>query len=50
MSDIVIRWPRLFNWRGMLTPVCVELSISNGLGWRCLRVFGLRVAVWAVLR
>jgi hypothetical protein len=47
---MTIKWPKFFNWRGMFTPVCVEITVGPELGWRCLRVFGLRIAVWAVLR
>ncbi len=46
----MVEFPSLFNWRGLLTPLAVELELGPVVGWRCLRVFGLRVAVWAALR
>lgn len=45
-----MEFPKLFDWRGLLVPLCVELEVGPVVGWRCFRVFGLRVVVWAVLR
>lgn len=47
MMHVGFETVRVFVWQAALCPVLIECNARNGLYVKTLRVFGLRVAVWA---
>ena len=46
----MVEFPELFDWHALFTPIFIEMLVGPVFGYKALRVFGLRVAVWAVWR